>query len=86
MSCKRITAGNYYDIMNENDYRNALDFAREKGIREGHIENMQKGIAKAAKAMLGSGMDTDGHCRSDRTFERTDKGSQLNSAGHTEIV
>ena len=69
--------------MNENDYRNALDFAREKGIREGHIENMQKGIAKT---MLGSGMDTDGHCRSDRTFERTDKGSQLNSAGHTEIV
>ena len=59
MSCKRITAGNYYDIMNENDYRNALDFAREKGMREGHMEGMQKGIAKVAKAMLGSGMNTD---------------------------
>lgn len=48
-----------HDIMNENDYRNALDFAREKGMQKGLQRGMQRGIAKVAKAMIGSGMDAD---------------------------
>lgn len=67
MSCKRITAGNYYDIMNENDYRNALDFAKKKGMLEGHKkgmqqgvrQGMQRGIMQVARTMLSSGMDAD---------------------------
>ena len=67
MSCKRITAGNYYDIINENDYRNALDFAKKKGMLEGHKkgmqqgvrQGMQRGIMQVARTMLSSGMDAD---------------------------
>jgi len=63
LSCKRITAGNYYDIMNENDYRNALDFAKKKGMLEGHKkgiqQGMQRGIMQVARTMLSSGMDAD---------------------------
>ena len=49
--------------MNENDYRNALDFAKKKGMLEGHKkgmqQGMQRGIMQVARTMLSSGMDAD---------------------------
>lgn len=45
--------------MNENDYRNALDFAKKKGMLEGHKKGMQQGIMQVARTMLSSGMDAD---------------------------
>lgn len=45
--------------MNENDYRNALDFAKKKGMQEGHKKGMQRGIMQVARTMLSSGMDAD---------------------------
>lgn len=64
-----------HDIMNENDYRNALDFAKKKGMLEGHKkgmqqgvqqgirqgmqQGMQRGIMQVARTMLSSGMDAD---------------------------
>ena len=40
------------DMMNENDYRNTIEYAREAGLAEGEA----KGKAEVARNMLASGM------------------------------
>ena len=43
------------DMMNENDYRNTIEYAREEGLRAGLAEGLAEGEARVAKKMLAAG-------------------------------
>ena len=49
-----------HDMMTENDYRNTIEFAkdkaREEGMRRGLDEGMQKGLAEGMQKGLNEGM------------------------------
>ncbi len=49
-----------HDMMTENDYRNTIEFAkdkaREEGLRRGLDEGMQKGLAEGMQKGLNEGM------------------------------
>ena len=42
-------------MMNENDYRNTIEYAREEGLRAGLAEGLAEGEARVAKKMLAAG-------------------------------
>lgn len=44
------------DMMNENDYRNTIEYAREEGLAAGLAEGEAKGKAEVAKKLLRAGM------------------------------
>ena len=56
-----------HDMMTENDYRNTIEFAkdkaREEGMRRGLDEGMQRGLMTAAAGMKKMGMETDAIAR-----------------------
>ena len=51
-----------HDMMTENDYRNTIEFAknkaREEGLRRGLDEGIEKGLVTAARNLKKMGMET----------------------------